>query len=98
MGSPNEQTPTQEHSLHEHGPEHEKPHCLARSVVQALVEDPSLEAITIDRAEKKISVATLGKTDVPRIAERITNTFERAHTTPEKRKCTLLAGVGECTT
>jgi Cd2+/Zn2+-exporting ATPase len=71
-------------------------HCLARSVVNALVDDPGLEAVTIDRTQKRISVATLGKTDVPRITERISTTFERAQQAPAKRKCTLLAGQGQC--
>ena len=38
--------------------------CLARSVVDTLAEEPALEAVTIDRAQQKISVATLGRTDV----------------------------------
>ncbi len=35
--------------------------CLARSVVETLAEEPTLEAVTIDRAQRKISVATLGR-------------------------------------
>jgi len=81
---------------HDYGPD--KSHCLTRSVVAALAEDPSLEAVTIDRAQKKISVATLGNTDVPRLTQRICNTFEKAEHTRAKRKCTLLAGKGECDT
>ena len=73
-------------------------HCLARSVVSALVEDPTLEAVTIDRARKRISVATLGNTDVPRLTERISGTLERAQQTRAKRRCTLLAGHGQCAT
>jgi Cd2+/Zn2+-exporting ATPase len=73
-------------------------HCLARSVVNALAEDPSLEAVTIDRARKTISVATLGRTDAPRIGERISQTLEQAQETQAKRHCTLLAGEGECQT
>ena len=38
--------------------------CLARSVVDTLADEPTLEAVTIDRAQQKISVATLGR--VPR--------------------------------
>jgi Zn2+/Cd2+-exporting ATPase len=73
-------------------------HCLARSVVSALGEDPTLEAVTIDRARKRISVATLGKTDVPRLTELITVTLERAQQTRARRRCTLLAGHGQCAT
>jgi Cd2+/Zn2+-exporting ATPase len=75
-----------------------KSHCLARSVVNALAEDPSLEAVTIDRARKTISVATLGRTDAPRLSERISQTLEQAQETQAKRRCTLLAGEGECQT
>jgi Cd2+/Zn2+-exporting ATPase len=71
-------------------------HCLTRSVVNALAEDPALEAVTIDRARKRISIATLGKADVLRLTERITGTFERAQQTRAKRRCTLLAGHGQC--
>ena len=52
--------------------------CLARSVAQALAEDPTLEAVTVDQARHTISVATLGKTDVPRLTERISATIQQA--------------------
>ena len=67
-------------------------HCLARSVAKALQEDPSLEAVTIDRARKTISVATIGRTDPPKIAERIAFTLQSAQETQSERGCTLLAG------
>ena len=41
------------------GHDQETTQCLARSVVDTLAEEPALEAVTIDRAQKKISVATL---------------------------------------
>src|SRR5436190_1260433 len=37
--------------------------CIVRSVASALTSDPTLEAVTIDREQKKIAVATLGKVD-----------------------------------
>ncbi len=73
-------------------------HCLARSVINALAEDPMLEAVTIDRARKKISVATLGRADVSGVSERIGNHLQRAQETRAKRRCTLLAGYGQCET
>src|SRR5690349_19364284 len=76
----------------------EPAHCLARWVADALSQDPSLEAVTIDRAHKTISVATLGRTDAPKIAERISATLERAQQSQAERGCTLLAGLGECLT
>jgi Zn2+/Cd2+-exporting ATPase len=72
--------------------------CVTRSVLSVLAEDPTLEAVTIDRARKTISVATLGRTDVPRITDRINATFARAQDTDGKHHCTLLAGQGDCHT
>jgi Zn2+/Cd2+-exporting ATPase len=70
--------------------------CLARSVVEVLTQDPTLEAVTIDRARQTISVATLGKTDVPRITERISATVQAAQESTGHQGCTLLAGAGDC--
>jgi Cd2+/Zn2+-exporting ATPase len=72
--------------------------CLTRSVMNALAEDPSLEAVTIDRGRKTISVATIGRTDVPRLTQRIGATFATAQSARAQRGCTLLAGEGECRT
>ena len=52
--------------------------CLARSVADALAEDPTLEAVTVDQTRQTISVATLGKTDVPKLTERISATVRQA--------------------
>jgi Zn2+/Cd2+-exporting ATPase len=70
--------------------------CLTRSVINALTECPALEAVTIDRARQTISVATLGKADVPELTARVSRTFERAQTGVEERRCTLLVGAGQC--
>jgi Cd2+/Zn2+-exporting ATPase len=72
--------------------------CLARSVVKALAEDPGLEAVTIDRAHHTISVATLGKTDVPKLTARITETIEQSQGVDPEHPCMLLAGQGDCRT
>ena len=79
-------------------PEPEPTHCVARSVAKALAEEPSLEAVTIDRARKTISVATIGKTDPPKIAERLASTLQIAQEAQADHGCTLLAGTGECRT
>jgi Cd2+/Zn2+-exporting ATPase len=70
--------------------------CLARSVATTLVEEPGLEAVTIDRAQKKISVATLGRADVPRFTERITSEFQAAQSADAGHVCSLLTGEGDC--
>jgi Cd2+/Zn2+-exporting ATPase len=72
--------------------------CLARSVAAALAEDPTLEAVTVDQARHTISVATLGKTDVPKLTERISATVQHAQEADATQPCTLLAGETTCQT
>jgi Cd2+/Zn2+-exporting ATPase len=72
--------------------------CLARSVAEALADDPTLEAVTVDQAHHTISVATLGKTDVPKLTERISATVRRAQEADATQPCTLLAGETTCQT
>jgi Cd2+/Zn2+-exporting ATPase len=81
-----------------HTRESEAGHCLARSVVDTLAEEPGLEAVTIDRAHQKISLATLGQADVNRLTERITNQFETAQAVSAERHCSLLTGRSDCAT
>jgi Cd2+/Zn2+-exporting ATPase len=69
--------------------------CIARSVADALAAEPSLEAVTINRAEQKISVATLGRADVPRVTETIA---ERIKQTAGAEHCALLEGKTDCAT
>jgi Zn2+/Cd2+-exporting ATPase len=72
--------------------------CLARSVADALAEDPTLEAVTVDQAHQTISVATLGKTDVPKLTERISATVRHAQEAGATQPCTLLTGETNCQT
>ena len=74
----------------------ENARCLARSVVNTLAEEPTLEAVTIDRAHQKISVATLGRADVARLTDRITAQFQAAQTADADHVCSLLSGTGDC--
>jgi len=74
----------------------ENARCLARSVVNTLAEEPALEAVTIDRAQQKISVATLGRADVARLTERITTQFQAAQAADAGHVCSLLSGTGDC--
>src|SRR5256885_9642678 len=70
--------------------------CIVRSVASALAADPSLEAVTIDRAQKTISVATLGKTDEERIAQEISDRVRQAEAAAAEQRCTLLTGNPDC--
>jgi Cd2+/Zn2+-exporting ATPase len=84
--------PTDKRSAHDHA----AGHCLARSVADTLAEEPALEAVTIDRAHQKISLATLGRTDVPRLTERITSQLQAAQSADTGHVCSLLTGEGDC--
>jgi len=70
--------------------------CVARSVAKAFSQDPTLEAVTIDRNRQTISVATLGQTNIPEITERIRNTIRIAQEADEEHPCLLLEGEGDC--
>jgi Cd2+/Zn2+-exporting ATPase len=83
---------------HTKTPERPGSPCLARSVIDALASDPALEAVTIDRGRKTISVATLGQTDVPKLTERIGATVERSVEGDSSHHCTLLENAGDCLT
>ena len=72
--------------------------CLARSVADALAHEPTLEAVTINRGRQTISVATLGKVDVPKLTESIAATVRKAQAADTNRHCNLLAGEGDCQT
>jgi len=74
----------------------ENAHCLARSVVNTLAEEPALEAVTIDRAHQTISLATLGPADVPKLTGRITSRFQAAQAADASHACSLLNGTGDC--
>src|SRR3974390_1190483 len=82
-------------SAHRTGPTEDNA-CLARSVVDTLAEEPTLEAVTIDRAQQKISVATLGRTDAAKLTERISSQFQAAQAADPGRTCSLLSGEGDC--
>ena len=87
-------------SLEQHsGHDREAAQCLARSVVDTLAEEPALEAVTIDRARQKISVATLGRVPqggIARLTERITTKFQVAQAADPGHACSLLNGRGDC--
>src|SRR5208282_5795928 len=70
--------------------------CLARSVVEALSQEPALEAVTVNRAQQTISVATIGQADVPQLTARISASFLKAREVEPEPHCQLLKGRGEC--
>ena len=76
----------------------DKDHCLARSLLHTLAEEPALEAVTIDRAHQKVSVATLGRTDVDKLTARITRELESVQADAGESHCCLLGGKTSCDT
>jgi len=70
--------------------------CLTRSVVDVLANEPTLEAVTIHRAAQKISVATLGQTDVPRLTRQLTERLHFTQAADADAACGLLKGDGDC--
>jgi Zn2+/Cd2+-exporting ATPase len=70
--------------------------CLTRAVTAVLVEEPTLEAVTIDPQHHKISVATLGRTDETRLRERINAKLEAAERADSPHACQLLVSGGTC--
>jgi Cd2+/Zn2+-exporting ATPase len=70
--------------------------CLARSVAETLAEEPSLEAVTFDVAQNKISVATLGRADVEKLTRRLTEKIQTAQSSGASQACLLLSGKSDC--
>ncbi len=70
--------------------------CLTRAVASVLVEEPTLEAVTIDPEHHKISVATLGRADEARLRERISAKLEEAERADSEHACQLLVSGGSC--
>ena len=65
-------------------------------MVDTLAEESTLEAVTIDPANKKISVATLGQADVDKLSQRLNDKFLAARQPAAPHACTLLEGGGDC--
>jgi len=76
-------------------PPHDPRRCLTRSVLQVLSEEPTLEAVTIDRGQHTISVATLGSADTGALTERISRQVEMVQD-DSGGGCGLLSGTGDC--
>lgn len=72
--------------------------CLARSVVDAMGAEPTLGAVTINRARQTLSLATLGKIDEPRLAENVSDRIQQAYQAGLSGHCLLLQGEGQCQT
>jgi Cd2+/Zn2+-exporting ATPase len=72
--------------------------CLARCVADTLAEEPTLEAVTIDTAQQKISLATLGRADVEKLTLKVSAKIQSAQNTLASETCSLLNGKSDCGT
>jgi len=63
-----------------------------RAVAETLVQEPGLKAVTIDRAQKKISLATIGQVGSDRLSQCISDKFK----VDSGNSCKLLQGKDEC--
>ena len=72
--------------------------CLARCVADTLAEEPTLEAVTIDSAQQKISVATLGRADVEKLTQKISAKISSVQNSAAGKTCSLLDGKSDCAT
>ena len=79
-------------------PQADSAKCLTRSVMDVLSNEPALEAVTFDSVHQKISVATLGKTDVEKLTQRLSEKFQSAQAAETGHACSLLSGTGDCLT
>ncbi len=70
--------------------------CLARSVIEALARDPSLEAVILDRAHQTISVATLGASGQTETVGRLSASIRDLREQYPISQCGLLAGRSDC--
>ena len=70
--------------------------CLVHSIARTLATEPTLEAVTIDREKRAISVATLGRGTDPDLEKRVASTVEKAQKISAARACGLLEGKDDC--
>ena len=78
-------------------PSDEASHCLVQSVAEMFDREPTLEAIRINRAQKSLSVATLGRPDTAAIEKEVSERIERVQAQTEgKDSCGLLQGDPDC--
>ncbi|MDB6128980.1 MAG: zosA [Verrucomicrobiales bacterium] len=69
--------------------------CLLKSVAAAVTTNPSLEAVTIDEKNHKISVATLGARDQKEAEQKILDIVQ-ADKPGGSTSCGLMTGDGDC--
>jgi Cd2+/Zn2+-exporting ATPase len=68
-----------------------------KTVAEALAEEPTLEAVSLNRAERRLSVATLGRPHAAAVEQGVKARIERLEEeSAEGRRCGLLEGEPDC--
>ena len=72
--------------------------CLTRTVAEAMKAEPTLEAVKINRAQRSISVATLGRPKTPDLEGYLTAQIRQIEQGKTGQRCALLDGAADCLT
>src|SRR5437660_4244134 len=72
--------------------------CLTRTVAEAMKAEPALEAVKINRAQRSISVATLGRPKTPDLEGYLTAQIRQIEQGQTGQRCALLDGAYDCST
>jgi len=73
-------------------------HCLVQTVAEAFTEEPALEAVKFNRAQRSISVATIGHANNAEIEKVVTERIGRIEQDGGGGRCKLLEGAPDCST
>src|ERR1051325_7423605 len=72
--------------------------CLTRTVAEAMKSEPAREAIKINRAQRSISVATLGRPKTPDLEGFLTGQIRKMEQAEAGQRCALIDGASDCST
>ena len=72
--------------------------CLTRTVAEAMKAEPALEAVRINRAQRSISVATLGRPRTADLEAYLTTQIREIEQVAAGQRCALLDGAAVCST
>src|SRR6266581_8410872 len=70
--------------------------CLTRTVAEAMKAEPALEAVRINRAQRSISVATLGRPRTADLEAYLTTQIREIEEVGAGQRCALLDGAADC--
>ena len=72
--------------------------CLTQTIAQAMSAEPALEAVKINRTQRSISLATLGRPKSPDLEAYLTAQIRQIEQAEASQRCALLDGAADCST